>query len=244
VTRDELVRLKPKKVVVVGGPAVIDEAAITAIKGIVGSVPVERVWGQDRYETSAKLSAATYTATGGTVYVGSGLGFTEVLAAAAAAGRDKVPLLLVPGTGPNAGVPLSVAVELARLKPSRVVVVGGSGLMAQSVVDRLKDLVPNATQTQMGGVDAYDTAAKIARTFPAGGTVYVATGAVFADGLAGGAVAATKSSAMVMVPAMGVLPAAVKNALASLRPQRIVVLGGPAAIDSGIENQLASYLPA
>ena len=242
-TKTELQRLKPKKVVVVGGPAVIDESVLTELRSITG-VTVERVWGQDRFETSAKLSAATFTGSGGAVYVGSGLGFTEVLAAAAAAGRDKAPLLLVPGTGPNAGVPLSVAVELARLAPSKVTIVGGASLVGQTVVDQVKALLPRASVTQVGGVDAYETAAKIARTFTSGGTVYVATGAVFADGLAGGAVAAVKGGAMVMVPPDGDLQSTVKAALVALAPRQIVVLGGPAAISYGVENAVAKYLPS
>ena len=117
-------------------------------------------------------------------------------------------------------------------------------LVAPNVIDEIKQVVPNATYTQYGGVDAYDTASKVARTFPAGGTVYVATGAVFADGLAGGAVAVVNRSAMVMVPPDGDLPSTVKAALVALGPRQIVVLGGPAAISYGVENAVAKYLPS
>jgi putative cell wall-binding protein len=48
---------------------------------------------------------------------------------------------------------------------------------------------------------------------------------------------------MVMVPLSGELPAGVRNTLAQLRPSRIVVLGGAAAIARDIENAVATYLP-
>ncbi|MDA3012558.1 MAG: S8 family serine peptidase [Actinomycetota bacterium] len=243
-TRAELQRLKPKRVLVVGGPAVVSDVVISQVQTAVGSVSVKRVWGLDRFETSVQLSMETVAVAGGTVYIGSGLGFTEILAASAAAGRDNAPLLLVPGTGPNAGVPLGVAVELARLRPSKVIVVGGSMLVAPQIVDQVKRLAPSATVTQVGGADAYDTASKLARTFSPGGTVYVATGDVFADGLAGGAVAAVTRSAMVMVPPTGSLQSTVRTALSTLLPRRIIVLGGPAAIDYAIENAIAKYLPS
>jgi putative cell wall-binding protein len=242
-TRAELARLKPKRVIVVGGPSVIADGVLAEIRAAVGSVPVERVWGDDRFATSAQLSQRTF-ASASTVYVGSGLGFTEILAASAAAGRDKAPLLLVPGTGPNAGVPLSVGLELARLKPSKVIVVGGAGLVAPVVVNQVKLLLPSATITQIGGVDAYDTASKIARTFSSGGTVFVATGDVFADGLAGGAVAASRGYAMVMVPPTGTMPSTVRSALAALAPRQIKVLGGPAAVGYDVENAVAKFLPS
>jgi putative cell wall-binding protein len=110
-------------------------------------------------------------------------------------------------------------------------------------VDQLRALLPKAAITQIGGVDAYDTAAKVARTFTPSGTVYVATGAVFADGLAGGAVAASRGYAMVMVPPSGDLYSTVKSSLSYLRPRRIVVLGGSAAVDADIENAVSRFLP-
>jgi putative cell wall-binding protein len=73
--------------------------------------------------------------------------------------------------------------------------------------------------------------------------VYVATGDVVADGLAGGAVVSQGGDPMVMVPLSGELPAGVRITLAQLRPSRIVVLGGAAAIARDIENAVATYLP-
>lgn len=243
VTVNELKRVAPKRVVVVGGTAVISDAVIASIRTALPGVPVERIAGGDRFETAAKLSQRTFTATNGTVYLGSGLGFTEILAGAALAGRDKAPLLLVPGTGPNAGVPASVAAELKRLNPRSVVVLGGSSLVVGGVVDSLKSVVPNAGVSRIDGIDGYDTAARIARSFPSGSAIYVATGAVFADGLAGGAVAATLGVPMVMVPASGSLSSAIRSTLGQLRPSRAVVLGGMAAIGRDVENAVAGYLP-
>ncbi|MDA3012756.1 MAG: cell wall-binding repeat-containing protein [Actinomycetota bacterium] len=242
-TVNELKRVAPRRVIVVGGTAVISDAVVASIRSTLPGIPVERVWGQDRFATAAQLSARTFAASGGTVYIGSGLGFTEILAGAAAAGRDKSPLLLVPGTGPNAGVPLDVTFELKRLNPRSIVVLGGSGLVSPVVVETLRELLPGASLTQFGGADAYDTAAKVARTFVGGGTIYVATGAVFADGLAGGAAAATRGHPMLMVPPSGSLPTPVVQALTQLRPSRVIVLGGTAAIARDIENAVVGYLP-
>jgi putative cell wall-binding protein len=243
VTVNELKRVAPKRVIVVGGTAVISDAVLTSIRAALPGVPVERVAGEDRFETAVQLSRRTFSGATRTVYLGSGLGFTEILAGSAAAGRDKSPLLLVPGSGPNAGLPASVALELKRLNPSTIVILGGSGLVAGAIVDAVKRLLPLSSIDQIGGLDAYDTAAKVARRFVAGGTVYVATGAVFADGLAGGAAAAARGHPMVMVPASGALPTPVAQALAQLRPARIIVLGGTAATARDIENAVAGYLP-
>jgi len=241
VTRDELVRLKPARVVVVGGTSAVAESVVQSVRGAVPGAVIDRVAGVDRYDTAAKLSQRVFSTVGRTVYVGSGLGFTEILAAAAAAGRDGVPLLLVPGS--SSVLPLSVAVELDRLKPSRVVVLGGVETVSGSLVSQIQKVAVSASVERVLGIDAYEVAASVASTFKPGGTVYVATGAVFADGLAGGALATVKGSPIMVVPPTGALPVSVTRTMAALQPSRIVVLGGSAAIANNVENQLANHLP-
>ncbi|TEX47786.1 MAG: hypothetical protein B7C54_01600, partial [Acidimicrobiales bacterium mtb01] len=242
VTKAELQRLRPRRVVVVGGQAALSEAVLVAIQNALPGTPVERVAGVDRYETAAKLSQRSGTRTGGTVYLGSGLDVTSALASATAAGRDGAPLLLVPGTSTR--LPRSVTAELARLKPSRVVVVGGTNLISSALTDQVGRLLPRAEIVDVPGSNAYDVAALLSATFAPGQTIYVATGAVFADGLAGGALATSKRLPVVVVPPTGTLPGSVALALATLKPSKIVVLGGPSAVSYNVENQLAKFLPA
>ena len=176
------------------------------------------------------------------MYLGSGLDVTSALASATAAGRDGAPLLLVPGTSTT--LPRPVATELARLKPSRVIVVGGTNLISAALSDRVGRLLPRAVIVDVPGNTAYDVAAVLSATFTPGQTVYVATGAVFADGLAGGALATSKRLPVVVVPPTGTLPGSVALALFALKPSKIVVLGGPSAVSYDVENQLAKYLPS
>src|SRR5690606_15332535 len=57
------------------------------------SVPVSRVFGDDRYDTAVRLSASL-TAPVPVVFVATGLDFPDALAAAAVAGAQGGPLLL------------------------------------------------------------------------------------------------------------------------------------------------------
>ena len=56
-------------------------------------------------------------------YVATGASFPDALAGGVAAGRQKGPVLL---GGPPTSVPGATAAELARLKPGRIVVLGGT----------------------------------------------------------------------------------------------------------------------
>jgi spore germination protein YaaH/putative cell wall-binding protein len=92
------------------------------------------------------------------------------------------------------------------------------------------------------GPDRYATAAAVsAATFAPGvSTAFIATGANFPDALAAGPIA-TRARGPVLLSAGASLPAATAAELARLKPQSIVVLGGPAAVADGVVEQLRAY---
>lgn len=69
---------------------------------------------------------------------------------------------------------------------------------------------------------------------------YIATGADFPDALAAAA-AAGQDGAPILLAKQNEVPGSTASALSSLRPQRIVVLGGTAAISEKVSTQLRSY---
>ncbi|WP_448074165.1 S8 family serine peptidase [Georgenia yuyongxinii] len=167
---------------------------------------VERLGGTDRYATSAKISAATFAPGVPVAYVATGAAYADALAGAAAAGGAG-PVLLVAGRS----VPAAVDAELARLRPGRIVVLGGEGAVSRAVLDALRTYTAGAV-TRLGGSDRYDTAALVsAATFSPGVPVaYVATGAAYADALAGAAAAG--GAGPVLLVAGRSVPAAVDAA--------------------------------
>jgi putative cell wall-binding protein len=135
-TADELTRLKPDKIVILGGSGVVSSAVASALRPYTDG-SVERLAGSDRYATSVAVSAATF-ATADTVYIATGVNFPDALAGGPAAGREGAPLLLVPGTW----LPSSVADELVRLNPSTVVILGSTGVVSNGVVSAIRSLFP------------------------------------------------------------------------------------------------------
>ena len=100
---------------------------------------VRRVSGEDRYATAVSLSASTYAANSvGDVYVASGTAFPDGLSVGPLVGRRGVPLLLVPSDA----VPASVAAELLRLDPSRVIIIGGTSVVSEAVRQQILALWP------------------------------------------------------------------------------------------------------
>ncbi|MFF1572049.1 cell wall-binding repeat-containing protein [Leifsonia sp. NPDC058292] len=136
VTATELTRLQPGRIVVFGGDGAVSESVLQSLRAYTAGT-VTRLSGVDRYATSAAISA-TFAASPAAAYVVTGTEFPDALAAAAAAGVGRAPLLLVmPGS-----IPPAIAGELSRLKPRSLVVVGGTGAVSDPVEAALRAYVP------------------------------------------------------------------------------------------------------
>jgi putative cell wall-binding protein len=235
------VRLRPRRIVIVGGEAAVSAKVFNAVRAAVPSAAMERRFGGDRYATAVEVSKNSFNPGAPVVYVATGLSFADALAGSAAAGRDGGPVLLVPGSGAGQGLPAVVAEELRRLRPTRVVILGGPAAISATVEAAVGAAVPATLRTRVAGADRYETAAKLATACSTSATVYLATGAGFADALVGAAIAGAKGCPMILTQPFGV-PTSVRAALVRLAPRMIVVLGGPNAIDRNTETILAKYL--
>ncbi|NHA67340.1 cell wall-binding repeat-containing protein [Phycicoccus flavus] len=233
----ELARLRPARIVVIGGPAVVSDDVVAALAGCTTGT-VSRVTGATRYELSARTSAAAYPAGVPVAYVATGGRYPDGLSAGPAAAVGGGPLLLTP----RGSLPAATAAELKRLRPGRIVVVGGPTIVSDDVVAALRGLTSGSV-TRVLGASRYVLSARLSATaFPAGVPVaYVATGSRYADGLSGSAAASAKGGPQLLVPADS-LPAATVAELTRLRPARIVVLGGPSAVSAAVLDALGAYV--
>jgi len=236
VTAAELTRLRPQQIMILGGTGVVSDAVASAL-GDYTSGAVTRLAGRDRYATAAAVGAATFVPGVPVVYVATGLNFPDALAGAAVAGFQDGPVLLV---STNA-IPTVTAIELARLKPQRIVILGGSGVVSDAVASTLGAYTPG-TVTRLAGRDRYATAAAIsAATFAPGvPVVYVATGLDFPDALAGSAVAGSQGAPVLLV-STDAIPAATAAELTRLQPGRVVLLGSASSVSEAVRIQLQLF---
>ena len=128
----ELRRLAPTKIVVLGGVNAVSPAVETALNAI---APTTRIAGDDRFATSTAVSRDAFPSTvTTTVYVASGETFPDALSGAAAAIKNHAPVLLVT----KDTLPAVTAVELDRLHPTRIVVLGGTNAISDATYADLK----------------------------------------------------------------------------------------------------------
>jgi putative cell wall-binding protein len=132
----ELDRLNPGRIVILGGTTAVSNGVATQLDAYTAG-SVTRLSGSDRYATAVVVSSASFSSAD-TVYIATGANFPDALAGGPVAGRDDVPLLLVPaGALPNV-----VRQELMRLDPSTVVILGGTSVVSSAVVSEIQALFP------------------------------------------------------------------------------------------------------
>lgn len=232
-TAEELARVQPQRIVVVGSTAAIAGDVAAALAVAAGGVPLDRVAGQTRYETAAAVSAATFDPGVPVAYVATGADFPDALAGSAAASAQGGPVLLTTATA----LPTATAQELQRLRPQQIVVLGGTAAIGSAVESQLAEF---GEVLRVAGPDRYSTAAAITEhAFEAPThTAMLATGADFPDALAGGAaaVAARGGPAPLLLTTADCVPAPAAEQIDRLEPSTLTVLGGAAALGPGVPN--------
>ncbi len=137
-TAAELRRLRPRRIVVVGPGAAVRPTVSRRLARLAGAGRVNRWSGRDPYAVAAHVSEHTARAGAGVAYVATGQGFGDALAAVPAAAAASAPLLLTA----KRSLPRATLTELERLRPDRIVLVGGTGSVSAAVGNRLAMLVP------------------------------------------------------------------------------------------------------
>ncbi|MBI2763949.1 MAG: cell wall-binding repeat-containing protein [Chloroflexi bacterium] len=235
-TTAELIRLRPQRIVVLGGTGVVGDAVLANL-AVYTSGGVTRLAGLNRYATAATMSAANFGPGVPVVYVATGLNFPDALTGASVAGSEDGPILLVS----TKGIPDVTAAELSRLQPQRIVVLGGTGVVPDTVLSALTSFTSGPV-TRLAGRDRYATAAAISASKFAPGVpvVYVATGLDFPDALSGAAVAGSQDVPILLVTAT-MIPSATAAELTRLRPGSIVLLGATSSVSESVRIQLQGY---
>lgn len=182
--------------------------------------------GSDRVGTSIAIAAHAFPNGSETVYVARADNTADALAGGS---LTDGPIVL---TSANSKTISQVADYITAAKAKRVVALGGSGAVSDST---LRAVAENAQISRLAGADRAATAAEIAKAVvksnPQMKTVYLAEQGKGIDALAAGSL---EDGPVLLVPSRGTLPAAVKAAIASINPSRVVALGGAGAVSDQI----------
>jgi putative cell wall-binding protein len=183
----------------------------------------KRIAGADRYETAVEISKKGWPNSADTVVLARGDLFPDALAGAPLAYKLNGPILLTS----SKILPSSTKQEIKRLKAKKVIILGGSKAILDSVKKEIIDM--NIKVERIAGSDRYGTSVEIAKRLgTAKEKAIIATGKDFPDALAIAPYAA-KNQYPILLTETDKLPPNVKSFLNSYKSA--IVIGGKKSID-------------
>ena len=240
----EITRLGADHAVIIGGTSAVSATVENALKALIGDANVERLAGDNRYQTANKVAARVIEETGagftGDAFIATGANFPDSLAASPIAAAGKRPLYLVPA-GATGAPALPAAV-------TKVVILGSTNAVSANVQSALVSKPGITSVVRLGGTNRYETAAAIATygVDEAGlswNGVAIATGVNFPDALGGG-VLQGKSGSVMLLTDPKVLSTPTRTAISANKDSINLLryFGSTSAVSQAVRDAIALVL--
>ena len=217
-------------VTIIGGDGVINQDVVQWLNK--RGYHVKRMGGKDRFGTDSIIVNNLNVNPGTPVIIASGYDFPDALGVASLAASKGWPILL---SGPSQ-LPQSALNFISKDQPTDIYIVGGQGVLHDSLQTELQSAAPNAQIQRYGGQNRFETLSQILYKFyPNPTQIYLANGLDFADALSGSTLAAQNNATILLIdPKSKQLPSAIQDYLVTIRntgsnPQ-VNVLGGTASV--------------
>ncbi|MCP3740132.1 cell wall-binding repeat-containing protein [Rossellomorea sp. BNER] len=224
-TLAEIKRLGVKKVYILGGTVAINASVQSKLKS--QGLEVERIKGENRFETAAIIAKEVAPNGVNEAVVVNGRNFPDALSVASYAAKNGSPILLTE----TKELPKHTKYALSKLGVSKTYVIGGKVVIKNNV---LVDL-PNPVR--IAGENRYETAVEVAEYFKADQSqYYVATGTDFADALSGAALAAKDNTGILLVGKD--VPESVGSFIKENNVELLSIIGGKVAVSTTVANKL------
>ncbi|HWQ89563.1 MAG TPA: N-acetylmuramoyl-L-alanine amidase [Desulfitobacteriaceae bacterium] len=181
-----------------------------------------RLFGQDRVETALSIAQKGWSSAQ-TVILCEYSDYADSIAATPYAVSLNAPLLLTEGNA----IDQRVVNELQRLKPQKVILLGGSGCLKTSIEKELENL--SLKWERIGGADRYETSILLARKINSDSLI-LANGDDFPDALSAAAYAGIQQIPIVLTSR--ILPSSVCRYYQDTQPQHLLVIGGESVVPS------------
>lgn len=209
-TSDEIAKLKPKNIYIVGGETALSSNIEESVKSVVNDINIERLKGNDRYETSVKVMEKTKEFVDAEyLLIASGKNFPDALSATSFMADHKALMVLSDGNS----YPKSDLQEIA---------IGG--------VNQLP--LNGFTGERIAGNDRYQTALAIARrSFENNKNAILANSKVFADSLSAVSVAKNYKAPIILTDNEN-LTQSIKSYLENMNS--VTIIGGEKSVSSNI----------
>lgn len=195
--RNRIQALGASRVYILGGSSAVSNQIESELKS--KNYTVERIWGQNRYDTAVAVAEKlkTYKSTPREVFIVSGLNYPDALAVGPVAALKGVPVLYA---DPGGSLPRATSEFIASTGATTAYIIGGPSAVSESVNANLRSAgILNVSRTY--GSSRYETSVQVAETFAdtfPQKNIAFATGKNYPDALAGGVFAAKHGAPLLL----------------------------------------------
>lgn len=221
--KSEITKLNPENAIIIGGEGAVSKG----IEDNLGTmnIKIERIFGNDRFETSAKVSEIIGFEKGAIVV--NGYSYADALSACAISNCFDMPIVLVE----DDNIPESIGKIIKDKNLKNSFIFGGSGVVS----DKVLNLLPNCER--VGGENRYDTNVKIVDKFKKDldfSKIFITEGENFPDALSISSVAAKSKNPIILMSEYGSFETKDYVKAQNVNMQSIVLVGGEKVIPDTI----------
>lgn len=228
--KKEIERLKPKRIILLGGVPSISKKIETQLQS---QFDVVRLAGVDRFATAEQIMSYGWPTGTDKIFVATGNNFPDALALGAAAAGQHAPILLVPGT--ESGL-RSETIETIRASGAKQAFLAGSDAAVSVGIEQDVSKLVSAPQ-RFQGPNRYATAAAIAQHFGVSqAPVFIASGSTFPDAISASVYVASLPGASLVLSPQECLAPATLPVLQHKTPSRVVLLGSEKSLSTAVAN--------
>jgi len=244
VTQERIATRRPSRIFVLGGEGAISSATVNAAVNATGrtasSVTIQRLAGEDRFETAAHIARFIGVPATGRIIIVSGQNFPDALSVGSFAGASGTPILLVKsGSIPTATIEF---LEDNNIAIRHIDVIGGTGVIDERVGAKLGQY---GSVRRISGANRFRTNLEVIRAYSGTGTLspLVANAEAFPDALSAAALGSLTGRPVILVGER-FLPAHTREFLVNNRGRinNPVIVGGPGVLSYQTEWMLRKGL--
>lgn len=245
-TKDEILRLKAKKAIVLGTEDAVSSQVETDLENqcSIKKADIKRIGGETRYETAADIAKELKPLTDKTCFVATGENYPDALACASIAAYKKIPIMLV--RGDIGQIPQSTKDALKDLGITQAILTGQADVVPTSIEDYLKS--QKIIVTRFGGDTRYDTCKLIADDALKNKglnplTICLAVGENFPDALTLGPFAG-KNQSVILLTRTEFIPDSIKKFIATNKDNiyNVYIAGSSDVVSTQVEEEIKNIV--
>ncbi|HBF4079502.1 cell wall-binding protein Cwp10 [Clostridioides difficile] len=238
-TVEELKRLNPSKVIVIGGNNSMPNSVVEAINAVNSKISVQRIGGDTRYQTSINIAKEIdKTNNVSKLYIGAGNGEADSLSIASLAGKEKTPIVLTQ----KDGVDSEAEQFIKSNKVSNIYFIGGIEKISNKAIEQVGKIAnKDISKNRVAGQTRQETNAKVIDKFYSQSKldgVVVANQDKLIDALAVGPLAAKNNSPVIL--ATNTLDKSQESSLKGKNSSKLFEVGGGVA--SSVVDKIKSLI--